>query len=524
MINIKETWNRIEAKLSLKKIIKVMLVIVILFVVGISVTVVTKKIKEKKTYDNVLKAADMYVNNMQYSKALKKINAGIDMFKTKKDYVKSLKKKKQDINKIKESSEYEQCIEIAKSESVEISDDERIDAYTKAIDIKPSEEELYISAASIFVQYNDYDKAVNLLSSGVDACEDLDNDKAKKTAINLTKKIDEINELMFNTEYNNMYLEAKMAYDEGDFDKVLQKYNQCLLKNKNDARLYVIMAKAYFDENRYSEAIKVLNTGINRLNSLGANNKNSKQYDKYKYMVKLRNNYISIQKISSKYDTFYKELLNSCKQLYKEKKIDKVKKTILKYDFKSIAGCNRITYYTDKGMYVEQLNSGMGIAVYRNRYIYYGEWKEGKKSGLGFFFAINKDKDIVETYMYQGEWLNDYPNGKGKVVYENYKDGTLKYKTTTQGSYENGLENGSMKLIKNGSSVEAGELYMKYTAVKGEPVILKENGKMKKSADGSFVIGYYYDCNGKKREISAILSNGDNPKKVYWRVNGLSYK
>jgi tetratricopeptide (TPR) repeat protein len=378
-----------------------------------------------------------------------------------------------------------------------------------------------MSAAAIFVQYNDYDKAVNLLSSGVDACEKIDNKESKEKVVELTKKIDEINDLMFDDEYNTLYLDAKTAYEEGDFEMVLNNYNQCLLKNKNDARLYILMAKAYFDENKYTEAIQTLDMGIKRLKSIGAYKKKSKQYNNYIKLTKLKKDYSKIQKVSDKYATFYKELLLGCKKLKNNNNVDKIKNVILKNDFKTIAGCNKVTYYTDKGMYVESFNSGMGIAVYNTGYIYYGEWKDGEKSGDGYYLAISKKEDDTLIYYYHGKWNGDYPNGTGKIVYECYVKDELKVKTVTEGTFINGFEEGQMILKKKTSDSQYGELTMKYKCNKGQPIVIKENGKMKKSADGTFIIGYYYDKDKKKREIASIPTDGEQPKKILWAVSGL---
>jgi hypothetical protein len=243
---IREAINRFEAKLNIKKIGRAVLIITILGIITTLSLFLAKKINEKNEYNNIVIQVDNYVNQEKYDRALEKINMGTFKFKNKGEYLSKLKKKKKDVKKIKEKKEYEECIEIVESENENISDDDRIDAYTRAIDIKPGEEELYMSAAAIFVQYNDYDKAVNLLSSGVDACEKIDNKESKESVVELTKKIDEINDLMFDDEYNTLYLDAKTAYEEGDFEMVLNNYNQCLLKNKSALKNFVVMYERQF--------------------------------------------------------------------------------------------------------------------------------------------------------------------------------------------------------------------------------------------------------------------------------------
>ena len=183
-----------------------------------------------------------------------------------------------------------------------------------------------------------------------------------------------------------------------------------------------------------------------------------------------------------------------------------------------------MTYYTNKGAYTEKINSGIGIAVYNNRYVYYGDWKDGKKNGTGYYFAINKKEDNVIIYLYKGNWTNNYPHGQGTIQYKLYKEDKIIYSTITKGNFTQGYEDGDMTITKKGEDLEYKELTMKYKVKAGEPVIKTEKGKKLTSADGSYIIGYYYDKDDKKREIASIPvdENGDVTK-VKWRVSGLNY-
>ncbi len=68
--------------------------------------------------------------------------------------------------------------------------------------------------------------------------------------------------------------------------------------------------------------------------------------------------------------------------------------------------------------------SGSGLAVYADNTYYCGDWKEGKRSGQGMYLKIFPDKagtvngiSGVTEHMYNGAWVNDYPNGKGQEHY-----------------------------------------------------------------------------------------------------------
>jgi len=64
---------------------------------------------------------------------------------------------------------------------------------------------------------------------------------------------------------------------------------------------------------------------------------------------------------------------------------------------------------------------GKGIAVYADNAYYFGGWKNGKRSGTGMYWKIYPDKPGmlngvpgVTEHVYNGKWLNDYPNGEGQ--------------------------------------------------------------------------------------------------------------
>lgn len=511
-------------KVNKIRMLKIFLIVLVVLLIGLFLPSEIKKIQDNKKYVKITTKIDTCINKKDYDSALKIVKSSIKKIdkNENEEYIEDLKKKKDKIEKLKDNAEYTKYMEEAESEDIEVTDDDRIDAYTKAIDVKPEEDKAYIEAAQIYVQYNEYEKAVSLLSSGIDACEEEKTPTAKITSVKLSSKINEINDLMTNTEYNNKYLEALNYYKQGKLEEVELKYTECLAINRNDYRLYILMAKAYFKDSKYNEAIKVLDNGINRFKKIGASKKTSKLYINYKKIVELRGKFIKIQETSQKYSKFYKKLLGACKKL-KDDGVKEVIDVIKSYPFATIAACDRVTYYTNNGAFTEKINSGTVLAVYRSQYIYYGEWKNGKKEGNGYLIAVKKGKDNTVSYLYKGDWKNNYPNGEGMVEYKKYSDDKVVYYTKTKGNYTNGYEDGKMTLVKKKSS-DSGELKMNYSAKLGEPVILTENGKKMKAADGTYVIGYYYDENNSKKEIASISGSKEGKiPKVKWRVQGLPY-
>lgn len=105
-------------------------------------------------------------------------------------------------------------------------------------------------------------------------------------------------------------------------------------------------------------------------------------------------------------------------------------------------------YYGERN--AEGKPEGMGIAVYADDQYYYGEWKNGVRSGEGSFMhyhihtGVNKT-DLYTYHQYTGSWANDLPDGEGSEHYE-YDMSLLKenvgYNTNLIGSYSKGLING----------------------------------------------------------------------------------
>jgi len=83
-----------------------------------------------------------------------------------------------------------------------------------------------------------------------------------------------------------------------------------------------------------------------------------------------------------------------------------------------LSGTNYFYYYGEKDS--KGRPNGQGLAVYADNAYYFGEWKAGKRSGMGRYWKTFPDKTgiingapgILE-HQYNGMWANDYPNGEG---------------------------------------------------------------------------------------------------------------
>lgn len=121
-------------------------------------------------------------------------------------------------------------------------------------------------------------------------------------------------------------------------------------------------------------------------------------------------------------------------------------------------------YYGDKN--ASGLPEGKGIAVYADNQYYYGDWKNGVRSGGGTWMHYHihnatNNKDIYLYHQYAGLWADDLPEGEGSEHYD-YDMDLLKenayYYTNLIGSYSKGLVNGEFYL----TSIDANDNFKEW--------------------------------------------------------------
>lgn len=97
---------------------------------------------------------------------------------------------------------------------------------------------------------------------------------------------------------------------------------------------------------------------------------------------------------------------------------------------------------------------GMGIAVYGEDQYYYGEWKDGLRSGRGMWLKLycqdtaSESLDpVLVTHSYEGAWLNNLPNGEGQEHYDldiGRAVSENRYFQNVIGNFKDGLYHGDM--------------------------------------------------------------------------------
>ena len=99
---------------------------------------------------------------------------------------------------------------------------------------------------------------------------------------------------------------------------------------------------------------------------------------------------------------------------------------------------------------VDGNRTGTGIAVYENGYFYYGDFENNVRSGQGVLMrASYAESSSIGSFIFEGEWKDDAPNGKGTATSNYYKDRISASDFVTKeisGNYTDGREDGTMTL------------------------------------------------------------------------------
>lgn len=206
----------------------------------------------------------------------------------------------------------------------------------------------------------------------------------------------------------------------------------------------------------------------------------------------------------------HSETLQKLYDCFGSEDLDAVKDMMRTEEFKDLAdeviGSNSFYYGTKTP---EGNREGKGIAVYENGYYYYGDFSGNLRSGHGILMrAVYSDSSAIGSFVYDGTWSNDKPNGEGTCTSNYYKDkigASGLSKQVIKGTYTDGLENGTMTLEgtpKSGGSVKysytsengvAKKISDEDSGVKGQYIIAKSgDGKSNLTSDGSLrgVEGY----------------------------------
>jgi len=326
------------------------------------------------------------------------------------------------------------------------------------------------------------------------------------------KAIDKYNEALEYEPENKELKEAishayiMLAGTLGNGPEAIEAYQNALVYNKSNTNAYWGMAGIYENNGDEDNVLMALQTGY--INTNDANMK-----------IKADNIEIERQRQQAEmealaaeeaerlaYEESHNDKLSRLIALFQVDKpnMDEIKKMIRSEEFVDMAdeviGANNSFYYGDRDESGKR--SGKGIAVYADGYYYYGDFADDMRNGNGIYLrAVYAESSSIGSFIFEGSFSNDKPNGKGTATSNFYKDKISSAELVKQvitGEYVDGLENGSMSLTgltKGGASVKysyksengiAAKSSNEDSGIKGQYIIAKSSdGKSNLTSDGS---------------------------------------
>ena len=294
-----------------------------------------------------------------------------------------------------------------------------------------------------------------------------------------------------------------MADSYGESDDALLCYQNALAVNPNNKTAYWSIANIYENRGDEDKMLEVLHQGFD---DTGDETMNAKVFVVEEERARLQAEEearIAEEEAKRAEEEARKEKLDPLKELFEAKDYDGLKEKLREEDYIAFAdeviGDN--SYYS--GDYDEDGNrEGTGVAVYENGYFYYGEYHDGMREGHGVLFkAAYPEGSSMGSFLYDGQWDDDKPNGTGTAKSNYFKDRISASDFATKeisGNYTNGLENGEMTLIgvkRSGEKVTfkykttdgvAAKSSNESSGVKGQYIIAQtEDKKESLTSDGS---------------------------------------
>jgi tetratricopeptide (TPR) repeat protein len=439
--------------------------------------------------------------------------------------------------------------------------EQAVEAYTKALSIKDSDQQLLsIGLAEAYVGMNDYDNALEVLrsyyqkTSGIKIKEKIEEVTSAKTDYEYLQSISRGDIYFANSEYDKAiteYEKAKLikskevtaykliaeAYIEieeynlareeviegqaltqsHDLAEVLAKVNTYLLKEQYDT-IVELAAEYIYQENykdgiaKYEEAILLLPEEAMAYNGLVETYLTQKKYNKavlllQDVLAKIKNDELAnlLEKATAlkEAEDQRNNILSELYHAMEDRDATKIS-AVLNLDFfqEEMAADAPIYYGSREG----NIQNDYGMIIYDSENVYLGNIKNSVKKGKGFYYTQNNKEQGY--YYYEGEWYNDIPNGEGKTeevrVLVNEEKIEFESKTITEGLFYNAMENGTMQKYFYVNGEETGRV--QYSAQNGisMPMTMQSNQSFPTTEDDEYIIGMLY--------------LGDQPTGEYYKV------
>ncbi len=302
-----------------------------------------------------------------------------------------------------------------------------------------------------------------------------------------------------------------MAETYGESDDALLCYQNALAVNPNNKTAYWSIANIYENRGDEDKMLEVLHQGFD---DTGDETMNAKVFVVEEERARIQAEEearIAEEEAKRAEEEARKEKLDPLKELFEAKDYDGLKDKLREEEYVAFAdeviGDN--SYYSGD-LDADGNREGTGVAVYENGYFYYGEFHDGMREGHGVLFkAAYPEGSSIGSYMYDGQWDDDKPNGTGTSKSNYFKDKISASDFATKeisGNFTDGLEDGAMTLIGVKRSGE--KVTFKYKAKSG---VAEKSSNESSGVKGQYIIAQTDDkkenltSDGSKRGVEGFV-------------------
>ncbi len=293
------------------------------------------------------------------------------------------------------------------------------------------------------------------------------------------------------------------AYSCGSSDRAIEYYEKVITYDSMNRTAYWAIANIYEERGEEDTMMDVLRNGYSATHDESMNTKVVNIETERARIAEEEARLVAEEAERLAIEEARADLLRPLMECFAKGDLDDVKMMMRQDDYISLSDeviGDVSFYYGDKD--ANGNREGTGIAVYENGYYYYGSFSGNCRSGHGIWMrAVYAEASSIGSFIYDGEWENDMPNGEGEST-SNFYSGKISsselVRSVIKGHYNNGLEEGKMVLTgttKSGSSVKyeysveggvAAQSSKESSGVKGQYIIAKSSdGKTNLTSDGS---------------------------------------
>ncbi len=302
-----------------------------------------------------------------------------------------------------------------------------------------------------------------------------------------------------------------MADSYGDGDEALLCYQNAIGINPNNKTAYWSIANIYERRGEEDKMLEVLHQGFA---DTGDESMNAKVFAIEEERARIQAEEearIAEEEAKRAEEEARAAKLEPLKELFIAEDYDAIKDKLREDEYVAfsdeVIGDN-LYYYGDYD--VDGKREGYGVAVYENGYFYYGEFHSDVRSGHGVLMrASYSESSSIGSFIYDGEWADDKPNGNGTARSNYFKDRISATDFATKeitGNYKDGLEDGTMTLV--GTTRSGAKRTFKYKAKDG---IAEKSSNESSGAKGQYIIAQTEDksesltSDGSKRGVEGFI-------------------